>query len=103
MPRPRSDNEVEQIETQLAGLNKRLEEARARSKARKAAEDHRRWQLAGQCAVQEMQANPGSEFFKTIMALLDRHAVSAADRALFGLPLRKGTNGAESNGPSAAS
>lgn len=86
MPRPRSDNEVEQIEAQLLGLNKRLEDAKARFKARKAAEDHRRWQLAGQCAVQHMQAAPDSEFFRLMMRLLDQFVRAAADRALFGLP-----------------
>jgi len=100
VPRPRSDDEVEQIETQLAGLNKRLEEAKARSKARKAAEDHRRWLLAGQVAVQQMQAAPSGEFFKTIMGLLDNHARSAADRALFGLLPLKGSNGDGGDGSS---
>lgn len=85
MPRPRTHDEVEHYEAELAAIAKKLEEAKARSKARKAAEDHRRWLLAGQAAVQHMQAAPDSEFFKTMMSLLDEHARSASDRSLFGL------------------
>jgi len=97
MPRPRSDNEVEHYEAELAATTKKLEEAKARAKARKAADDHRRFELAGQVAVQQMQGAPDSEFFKTMMARLDLLAVSAADRALFGLPARKAANGAVSS------
>lgn len=99
MPRPRSDSEVEHYEAELAAVSKKLEEARARFKARKAADDHRRWQLAGQAAVQQMQAAPDSQFFKTMTGLLNEHARSAADRALFGLPALKNGNGSGNANP----
>jgi hypothetical protein len=99
MPRPRSEAEVEHYEAELATVTKKLEEARARFKARKAAEDHRRLLLAGQVAVQQMQAAPDGEFFRTMMGLLDRHTRSAGDRALFGLPALKNghDNGDDAN------
>jgi hypothetical protein len=99
MPRPKSENEVETLETELAQLNKKLEDAKARARARKAAEDSRRWHLAGLAAVQQMQDAPDSEFFKTMMSLLEGYARSASDRALFGLAA-KPSNGADAEAPS---
>ena len=98
MPRPRSDNELESLEAQREALEQKIKEVAAREKAKKAAEDHRRWLLAGQVAVQQMQAAPESEFFKVMMRLLDAHARSAADRALFGLPSPKASNGGSEPG-----
>jgi hypothetical protein len=98
MPRPKSEDEVELLEAQLADLSKKLDDAKARFKARKAQEDHRRWLLAGQVAVQHMQGEPGGQFFKTMMGLLDQHARSASDRALFGLT-SKPSNGADADTP----
>jgi hypothetical protein len=92
MPRPRSGTELESLEAQRMALERKIREVASREKAKKAAEDHRRWLLAGQVAVQHMQAAPDSEFFRTMMGLLDRHARSAADRALFGLPFLKNGN-----------
>jgi hypothetical protein len=85
MPRPRSGNELKALEAQREELERKIKEVAAREKARKAAEDHRRWLLAGQVAVQQMQAAPNSDFFKTMMGLLNEHARSASDRGLFGL------------------
>ena len=90
----RDSNEVEHYEAELAASTKRLEEARARAKARKAAEDTQRWKLAGQCAVDLMQAEPDSPFFKKMLEALDRHVRSASDRTLFGLPAKAAANGA---------
>ena len=95
MSRLRSENQLESLEAQREALDRKIKEVAAREKAKKAAEDHRRWLLAGQVAVQQMQAAPGSEFFKQMMGLLERHARSAADRLLFGLPALKGSNGAD--------
>ena len=92
MPRPRSANELEALQAQRDALERKIKEVAAREKAKKAAEDHRRWILAGQAAVQHMQAAPGSEFFNTMMRLLNEHARSASDRSLFGLST-KTTNG----------
>lgn len=89
MPRLRSANELENLEAQKEVLERRIKEVAAREKARKAADDHRRWLLAGQAAVQHMQAAPQGEFFKTMVGLLNEHARSAADRALFGLTAPK--------------
>lgn len=97
MPRPRSGTELESLEAQKDALERKIKEVTAREKARKAAEDSRRWRLAGEVAVQQMQAAPESEFFRTMMRLLDQHARSAADRALFGLPSPKASSGG-SNG-----
>jgi hypothetical protein len=94
MPRPRLENELESLEAQREALDRKIKEVAAREKAKKAAEEHRRWLLAGQVAVQQMQDAPESDFFKLMMGLLDRHARSAADRALFGLAGQKGRNGA---------
>jgi hypothetical protein len=93
MPRPRSGTELESLEAQRETLERKIKEVAAREKAKKAAEDHRRWLLAGQAAVQRMQAAPDSEFFKTMMGLLNEHARSASDRSLFGLS-SKAPNGA---------
>jgi hypothetical protein len=95
MPRPRSGTELESLEAQREALERKIKEVAAREKAKKAAEDNRRWLLTGQVAIQQMQAAPEGEFFQTIMALLDEHTRSAADRALFGLPALRGTNGAD--------
>jgi hypothetical protein len=84
---------LESLEAQREALERKIKDVTAREKARKAAEDHRRWLLAGQASVQRMQAAPDSEFFKTMMSLLNEHARSAADRALFGLPALKNGNG----------
>jgi hypothetical protein len=92
MPRPKSENELEALRAQAAALEQKIKEVAAREKAKKAAEDHRRWVLAGQVAIQQMQAAANGEFFKTMMGLLNEHARSAADRALFGLPPVKGGN-----------
>jgi hypothetical protein len=93
MPRPRSGTELESLEAQREALERKIKEVAAREKAKKAAEDHRRWLLAGQVAVEQMQAAPESEFFKTMMGLLNEHARSASDRTLFGLS-SKASNGA---------
>lgn len=85
MSRLKSENELESLKAQERALQQRIKEVEAREKAKKAADDHRRWQLAGQAAVQHMQAAPDSEFFKTMMGLLNEHARSASDRSLFGL------------------
>jgi hypothetical protein len=94
MPRPRSGTELESLEAQREALERKIKEVAAREKAKKAAEDNRRWQLAGQVAVQQMQAAPDGEFFKVMMRALEQHARSASDRALFGLPSPKAANGA---------
>lgn len=92
MPRPKSESELELLEAQREALERKIREVTAREKARRAQEDHRRWQLAGQCAVREMLAKPDSDFFRVMMSLLDATARSASDRALFGLPTLKGTD-----------
>jgi hypothetical protein len=96
MPRLRSESELESLEAQKEALERRIKLVTARERARQAAEDSRRWRLAGEVAVQLMQAAPEGEFFKTMMGLLDQHARSAADRALFGLPAPKSSNGESS-------
>jgi hypothetical protein len=88
MPRLKAGSELESLETQREALDRKIKEVSAREKARKAAEDHRRWLLAGQVAVQQMQAAPQSEFFKAMMGLLNEHARSASDRSLFGLGIK---------------
>jgi hypothetical protein len=93
VPRPRSESELELLEAQREALDRKIKEVAAREKAKKAAEDNRRWQLAGQVAVQQMQAAPEGEFFKVMMHALEKHARSASDRALFGLPSPKAANG----------
>jgi hypothetical protein len=98
MPRPRSESELELLEAQREALDRKIKEVAAREKAKKAAEDHRRWLLAGQVAVQHMQGEPDGQFFKTMMGLLDQHARSASDRALFGLT-SKPSNGADADTP----
>ncbi len=97
MPRLRSGSELASLEAQREALERKIKEVAAREKAKKAAEDHRRWLLAGQAAVEQMQAAPDSEFFRSMLGLLDRHARSAADRALFGLPPGKGPKSADGN------
>jgi hypothetical protein len=94
MPRPRSESELELLEAQREALDRKIKEVAAREKAKKAAEDNRRWLLAGQVAVQKMQDEPNGEFFNVMMRALEKHARSAADRALFGLPSPKAVNGA---------
>jgi hypothetical protein len=93
MPRPKFGEELQSLEAQRVALDRKIKEVAARERAKKAAEDSRRWILAGQVAVQQMQAAPGSEFFKTMMGLLNEHARSASDRSLFGLS-SKASNGA---------
>jgi hypothetical protein len=99
MPRPRSGSELESLRAQAQTLEQRIRAVAAREKAKQAQEDHRRWQMAGQCAVLKMQTEPDGEFFKTMMGLLDRHARSASDRALFGLPAATATNGKSADEP----
>jgi hypothetical protein len=100
MPRPRSGTELESLEAQRDALERKIKQVAAREKAKKAAEDHRRWLLAGQIAVQQMQAAPDSDLFKLMMGLLDGLR-SASDRKLFGLS-SKASNGSgnDDSGPS---
>lgn len=93
MPRPRSGTELESLRAQHQALQQRIKEVEAREKAKKAAEDHRRWILAGQVAVQEMLSAPDGEVSRKLLMLLNAHARSASDRALFGLPSAKPLNG----------
>jgi hypothetical protein len=98
MPRPRSENELESLRAQAAALDQKIKDIAARDRARKAAEDHRRWLLAGQVAVQMMQEAPDGDVFTQIMRALDRHLKSASDRALFGLAAASATNGKGADG-----
>jgi hypothetical protein len=91
--RQKLGEELETLRAKAVALDQKIKEVAARDKAKKAAEDHRRWLLAGQVAVQQMQTTPNSEFFNTMLRLLDKHARSAADRDLFGLPMSKTNNG----------
>jgi hypothetical protein len=93
MPRPKFGEELQSLEAQREALDRRIKEVAAREKAKKAAEDSRRWILAGQVAVQQMQVAPESEFFKTMMSLLNEHARSASDRGLFGLSSKASNSG----------
>lgn len=93
MARPKSGNELESLRAQAAALEQKIKEVAAREKAKKAADDHRRWLLAGQAAVQMMQETPDGAFFRALMDRLDRHARSASDRALFGLPAPSAADG----------
>lgn len=97
MPRLKSGSELDSLRAQAAALEQKIKEVAAREKAKKAAEDHRRWQIAGQVAVQEMMNAPEGETARRLRALLDKHARSAADRALFGLKTAV-TPRTESNG-----
>jgi hypothetical protein len=97
MPRQKSGTELESLRAQEQALQERIRQVEARDKANKARDDTRRWQLAGQVAVQHMQALPESEFFKAMMSGLNEHARSASDRALFGLS-PKSSNGGTGNG-----
>lgn len=102
MPRLKSENKLESLKAQERALQQKIKEVEAHDKAKKARDDHRRWELAGQVAVQQMQTVPDGEFFKTMMDLLDRHARSAADRALFGLTSPKSSSTASGDGESAS-
>jgi hypothetical protein len=93
MPRPKFGEELQSLEAQREALDRKIKEVAARDRARRAQSDTRRWILAGQAAVQQMQADPGGQFFKTMMGLLNEHARSASDRGLFGLS-SKASNGA---------
>jgi hypothetical protein len=97
MPRLRSENVLETLEAQREALELKIKKVAAYEKTKKAAEDNRRWQLAGKAAVEHMQADPSGSFCKTMMSLLDHHARSASDRKLFGLRSKasNGGNGEE--------
>jgi hypothetical protein len=98
MPRPRTDGLLDRLRAEADALAVRIKQEEERDKARKAREDVRRWQLAGQVAIEQMQAAPEGEFFRTMLSLLDRHVRAAGDRALFGLPADKATKAAAANG-----
>lgn len=85
MARPKRESALESLHAQREEIERKIKKVAAREKARKAADDHRRWLLAGQIAVQEMMDTPEGETARRLLALLDKHARSAADRALFGL------------------
>jgi hypothetical protein len=89
---------LESLEAQRDALERKIKQVAAREKARKAAEDHRRWLLAGQAAVQQMQAAPDSEFFNEMMRLLEGLR-SASDRKLFGLSSKAPNGSADDTSP----
>jgi hypothetical protein len=94
MPRPRSDNELESLRSQEQALKERIKQVEARDRAKKARDDHRRWQLVGQAALARLEAEPQTEFASVMLGLINAHARSTADRALFNLPpLSKAANG----------
>jgi hypothetical protein len=94
MPRPRSESEAERLRTQLDELQKRLRDVEAREKAKKARDDMRRWVLTGQAVLARLEAEPETQFAATAFGLINAHARSAADRALFNLkPLGKEKHG----------
>lgn len=90
MARPRSESEAERLRPQLDELQKKLRDVEAREKAKKARDDMRRWILTGQAVLARLEAEPETQFAATAFGLINAHARSAADRALFNLkPLAK--------------
>ena len=66
----------EQLDAQLRAL-----EARSKQAERKA--DTRRKVIAGALALEHYEKNPGSEFRRILLRLLDEYVVRPHDRALF--------------------
>ncbi len=66
----------EQLDAQLALLEARHKQAERKS-------DTRRKVIAGALALEHFEANPGSEFARVMMRLLDEYVVRPHDRVLF--------------------
>ncbi len=84
MPRLRSESELEALRAKAVALDQKIRKVAARARAKREEEDHRRYLLVGQAALEHMTDD--SAFAATMMALIDRQARSVPDRALFELP-----------------
>jgi hypothetical protein len=84
MPRPRSGSELEALRAQAIELDRKIKEAAARDRAKREAEDQRRYQIAGAAALEHMAAEPQSPFAATLLGLINGRARSVSDRALLG-------------------
>jgi hypothetical protein len=95
MPRQRSENRLEWLRQQALALDAQIKAETVKERAKRDAEDQRRWLIAGAAALELMAAEPDSAFAATMLSLIDQRARSVADRALFNLaPLPKEGNGA---------
>jgi hypothetical protein len=86
MPRQRSEDKLEALRARAVELDKKIKEAAAHDRAKRAAEDVRRRLLVGTAALEHMAAAPESPFAATLLGLINDRVRSAADRALFNLP-----------------
>ena len=86
MPRRKAGLELEALKRQQDELAKRIKEAEAKHRHKQKADDERRCQLAGAVALDHAEAEPKSQFAKTLTGLLNAAIRNAADRALFDLP-----------------
>lgn len=90
MPRPPTDGLLDRLRAEAEALAERIKQEEAREKAKKARDDMRRWILTGQAVLARLEAEPETQFAATAFGLINAHARSAADRALFNLkPLAK--------------
>jgi hypothetical protein len=91
MPRQRKvdPDQLKTLEQRLAKAQRDLRHARTLEKKQARAEDARRKIIAGALALEHMEKNPGSEFGKTMLRLLDEYT-RPHERQLFDfLPVRE--------------
>ncbi len=91
MPRQRKvdPEQLKTLEQRLAKAQRDLRYARTLEKKQARAEDARRKIIAGALALEHFEKNPGSEFGKTMLRLLDEYT-RPHERQLFDfLPVRE--------------
>lgn len=102
MARSISPSKLEAYRKQQVELAKKIKEAEAAEREKAKGEAKRKYELAGQLAMQEFEANPQSDFAKALLGLLHSGLARPADRALFNLPALPKGNGEDKTAEPAA-
>jgi chromosome segregation ATPase len=83
MPRKSAADRLQTLRQKREQLDAQLRALEARNKQAERKADTRRKVIAGALALEHYEKNPGSEFHRIILRLLDEYVVRPHDRALF--------------------
>lgn len=83
MPRKSTTDRMQTLRQRRDQLDAQLKLLEAREKQAERKADTRRKVIAGALALEHFEANPGSDFARVMMRLLDEYVVRPHDRVLF--------------------
>lgn len=97
MPRKSTTDRLQSLRQRRDQLDAQLKllESRQKDAIRKA--DTRRKVIAGALALEHFEANPGSEFARVMMRLLDEYVIRPYDRVLFTCLVERDTRAADAS------